>query len=68
MKLFFSFQLSPEQGAATTLFLALDKSVEGKSGGYYSDCKRVEASSHGRDDALATSLWEYTESTLQQWL
>ncbi len=68
MKLFFSFQLSPEQGAATTLFLALDKSVEGKSGGYYSDCKRVEPSSQGGDDALAASLWEYTESTLQQWL
>ena len=61
-------QLSPGQGAQTSLFLALDPSVEGLSGGYYVDCKSVASSKDGANEQDAKRLWSYTESQLRSFL
>ena len=61
-------QLSPEQGAQTSLFLALDDSVEGLSGGYYADCKSIASSKDGANEEDANRLWAYTESQLHSFL
>ena len=61
-------QLSPAQGARTSLFLALDPSVEGLSGGYYADCKSIASSKDGANKQDAQRLWSYTESRLHSFL
>ena len=56
--------IGAEKGAATTNFLAMSSDVEGKSGGYYSDCALVNPSSHGRSKDDAEKLWRLTEDAL----
>jgi hypothetical protein len=48
---------SPAQGAATPLFLALDESVEGKTGGYY-DGKAERQCQFKKDSAANEKLWQ----------
>jgi len=67
-KLFFSTQLTPKEGAKTTIFLALDHSVEGKSGGYYSECRSIASSKEGANLEKALRLWKYTEDQLSSFL
>lgn len=54
MKPFFR---SPEQGAATSIYLATSAEVQG-SGGYYADCKPGRLKPWAEDDAAAEWLWE----------
>uniref|UniRef100_A0A1B6EAX4 Retinol dehydrogenase 13 n=1 Tax=Clastoptera arizonana TaxID=38151 RepID=A0A1B6EAX4_9HEMI len=49
---------TPEQGAQTTLYCALDKAVENETGLYYSDCKIKSPSRAARDEESAKRLWE----------
>jgi retinol dehydrogenase 12 len=51
------FMRSPEQGARTSIYLATSPEVEGESGGYYRDCRRIEPSSAARCDEAAARLW-----------
>lgn len=51
------FMRSPRQGARTSIYLATSPEVEGKSGGYYRDCRRVEPSLAARSDEAAARLW-----------
>ncbi|HVP35259.1 MAG TPA: SDR family NAD(P)-dependent oxidoreductase [Steroidobacteraceae bacterium] len=51
------FMRSPERGARTSVYLASSPAVEGQSGGYYRDCRRVEPSAAARCDAAAARLW-----------
>ncbi|KAJ8344068.1 hypothetical protein SKAU_G00313970 [Synaphobranchus kaupii] len=53
---------SPWQGAQTSIYCAVDESLEGTSGLYYSDCTQKEAASQGRDDAAAKRLWDLSAS------
>ncbi len=55
------FMISPEQGAATSVFLAADPSVAGVTGKYFAKCKEKTPSRAARDAALARTLWEVTE-------
>lgn len=57
MKLCKPFVRSPAKGAETGLFLALDPSIEGKSGGYYYDCRPQTLKPYARDMAAAEALW-----------
>ena len=59
MKPFFK---SPEQGAATSLYLATSKEVEGESGGYYANCKTKKPRKWATDDAAAARLWQVSEA------
>ncbi len=52
------FMKTPEQGAATSLRLALDPDVAGISGAYFIDGRQVEARPWARDDAAAARLWQ----------
>lgn len=51
------FTRSLEQGARTSIYLATSPEVEGRSGGYYRDCRRVEPSAAARCDEAAARLW-----------
>jgi NAD(P)-dependent dehydrogenase (short-subunit alcohol dehydrogenase family) len=58
------FMKTAEQGAATSVLLASDPSVDGVTGGYWAKCERADAklSAAARDDALATRLWTACEA------
>jgi NAD(P)-dependent dehydrogenase (short-subunit alcohol dehydrogenase family) len=51
------FLRSPEQGAATAIYLASSPEV-GESGAYFSNCKRASSSKESRDPEIARKLWE----------
>ncbi|XP_046401443.1 retinol dehydrogenase 13-like [Ischnura elegans] len=55
------FVRSPARGAQTTLYAALDESLEKVTGKYFSDCEEQEVAEQGRDDAMAKWLWKVSE-------
>uniref|UniRef100_A0A8C2IIT9 Si:ch211-107o10.3 n=1 Tax=Cyprinus carpio TaxID=7962 RepID=A0A8C2IIT9_CYPCA len=61
MPLFF-FVKTPWQGAQTTIYCAVNESLQNTSGLYYSDCAHKEAAPQGRDDAAARRLWDLSAS------
>ncbi|GAB4472300.1 MAG: SDR family oxidoreductase [Anaerolineae bacterium] len=52
---------SPEQGAATVIFLAVDPSVEGTRHIYWKDCRPVRPSRQALSPAEAARLWALSE-------
>ena len=50
--------LTPQQGAATSVYLASSPDVAGKTGGYYEKCAPATPSHAARDDAAALRLWQ----------
>jgi len=52
------FARTPKRGAETLVYLATSPDVEGKSGGYYMDCKLRKPNFAGRNDEDALVLWE----------
>eukprot|EP00080_Pristionchus_pacificus_P007674 PDM67694.1 G protein-coupled receptor [Pristionchus pacificus] len=54
------FLKSEEEGAQTTLFLAMAKEVKGVSGGYYADCARAKENPAALDDNACKKLYEYS--------
>ena len=65
---------TPEQGAATTLVLAVSPLVEGRSGLYFEDCNEAVPHTEGMtngvaayavDPEAAAQLWEVSEETLK---
>lgn len=57
-KLVGPFFRSPAKGAETSVFLATSDKVEGVSGVYFYNCKKLEAKPWARDDAAAKRLWD----------
>jgi NAD(P)-dependent dehydrogenase (short-subunit alcohol dehydrogenase family) len=55
------FLASPEKGARTSVFLAADPDLEGRSGGYYAGCQERRLAGVARDDEAARRLWEVSE-------
>jgi NAD(P)-dependent dehydrogenase (short-subunit alcohol dehydrogenase family) len=53
--------LTPEQGAATTIFCATDPDLGGESGNYYARSARAEPSPAAQDPELASELWARSE-------
>ena len=58
------FFRSPERGARSLVWLALDADVP--SGSYVQDEKVIEPSAAARDDAVAQGLWERSEALLER--
>ncbi|MCX2948030.1 SDR family NAD(P)-dependent oxidoreductase [Lentzea sp. NEAU-D7] len=65
---------TPEQGAATTLVLAVSPLVEGRSGLYFEDCNEALPHAEGMSNGLAAyatdpeaaaQLWKVSEETLK---
>ncbi|KAL1457904.1 hypothetical protein WDU94_008084 [Cyamophila willieti] len=55
------FIKSPHQGAQTSVYAALDPSLEGVSGKYFAECREAEISPDAEDDTLARWLWLVSE-------
>ncbi|XP_068151173.1 retinol dehydrogenase 12-like [Drosophila tropicalis] len=55
------FMKSPEGGAQTTLYVALDPQLELVSGLYFGDCKPINVSKAAKDDKTGKWLWEESE-------
>ncbi|KAI4872975.1 hypothetical protein NFI96_023662 [Prochilodus magdalenae] len=53
---------TPWEGAQTTIYCAVDESLQNTSGLYYSDCAPKEAAPQARDDATASKLWDLSAS------
>jgi hypothetical protein len=49
---------TPEQGAATSIYLASSPEVEGISGKYFEDCKLQTSSAESYDVEIARRLWQ----------
>lgn len=60
------FLKSIEQGAATTLFCALDSRALG--GSYHADCAPASCSKRAQDPVLQTALWNTSEELCNNWL
>ncbi len=58
------FFRTPEQGAATSLYLCTSDEVADISGEYFANCKLKRARPWARDDEAAERLWQITEESL----
>ncbi len=52
------FYLTPEKGAATSIYLASSPEVEGVTGKYFVDCKVKQPAPQATDMVAASKLWE----------
>ncbi|MDP4089907.1 MAG: SDR family oxidoreductase [Bacillota bacterium] len=55
------FFLTPEQGAATSVYLAASEEVQGVSGKYFAKCRAIQSSRLSYDKELAKRLWNISE-------
>lgn len=55
--------ISPEAGAATTVWCAVEPGLDAETAGYYATLARAEPSRAARDPGLAARLWEIS----RQW-
>lgn len=55
------FFRTPERGASSSIYLATSPAVEGRSGGYWYDCKPLKPKPWAEDDAAARELWQLSE-------
>ena len=55
------FLLTPEQGAQTSLYAALEPTIQSKSGAYFSDCKEVRPQRKALIEKDQDRLWELSE-------
>lgn len=53
---------SPQEGAATPIYLASAPEVAGVSGRYFIDCKPTQSSDASYDEKTARRLWEISEA------
>ena len=65
-KLLKPFFQTPEQGAATAIFLAMDESVKDITGEYFYKCKVAKSSKRSKDMELAKRLFEFSEQLVQK--
>jgi len=63
-RLFRPFETTAVAGADTVIFLCIDDSVEGQTGGYWSNRNESHVSHAGHDDAAAARLWAESEQLL----
>jgi len=54
--------ITPREGAQTSLRLALDASLEGVTGQYFSDCRQTDPAPVALDQKVARDLWELSET------
>jgi NAD(P)-dependent dehydrogenase (short-subunit alcohol dehydrogenase family) len=61
-KLASPFMRTPEQGARTTLHVAMSPDVAGVTGRYFSSCRQVRPTRDALDEAAARRLWEASQA------
>ena len=52
---------TPEEGAQTTIYLALEDGIDEHNGEHFEDCKRVKPYCGAKDDEKRKKLWEISE-------
>lgn len=52
------FMKTPAHGAATSIYLASSKEIDGVTGCYFAGCKRKGSSKRSYDEATAARLWQ----------
>ncbi|CAG2194333.1 RDH12 [Mytilus edulis] len=52
---------TPEEGAQTTIYCAVDEKLTSESGKYYSDCAEKTPSKEALDDEISNKLWTLSE-------
>ena len=58
------FFRSPQQGAATSIYLCSSDEVNTVSGAYFVKCKQTQPKPWARDDDAAQRLWKYSEKSI----
>lgn len=58
MKMVSPFTKNSVQGAQTSIYCAVEPTLENQSGGYYSDCAPASCSRAAQNDESAKKLWE----------
>jgi len=59
----------PDQGAATQVYVAIDRRLEGVSGYYFEDCNPSEMKGpYANDVELAAKLWDVSEQLVKPYL
>ncbi|EDV18917.1 uncharacterized protein TRIADDRAFT_34454 [Trichoplax adhaerens] len=59
--LYWLFMKTAKQGAQTSIYCAIDESIDGVTGKYFADCREAKCAPQGRDDGAAKKLWELSE-------
>jgi NAD(P)-dependent dehydrogenase (short-subunit alcohol dehydrogenase family) len=62
------FLITPEQGARTSLHLAISPEVAGVTGGYFANKKQRRANPIGYEEDAQERLWGVSEQLLSTWL
>ena len=57
---FHVFSKTPESGAQTSIYCAVEESLENETGKYYEDCKEAKPSKEANNVEDAKKLWEVT--------
>ena len=55
-----------ESGAQTSIFCAVEETLEGVTGKYYKDCKEAATSKDGENMEYAKKLWEVSEEMISK--
>ncbi len=55
------FEITPEQGARTSIYLASSPDVEGVTGKYFAKCKERSSAKQSHDEATGQRLWQVSE-------
>ena len=59
--IFWMFLKTPRNGAQTTIYCAVDPSLNNVTGQYFADCRPKNCAKQGCDDGVAKKLWEVSE-------
>ncbi|XP_071786011.1 WW domain-containing oxidoreductase-like [Asterias amurensis] len=62
------FTKSKQQGAATTVYCATSRELEGKGGMYFNHCQLCQASEEAENEDLAAALWDLSNSIIKEHL
>ena len=61
MKIVGLFFQSPDNGAATSVYVATSPEVEGVTGKYFAKCRELAPAPHASDREAAERLWQVSE-------
>ena len=61
-------QKTPEQGAATQVYVAIDRRLAGVTGFYFEDCNPGEPRGNANDPPLARALWDVSTELVAPYL
>jgi len=56
------FLKTSEHGAQTSIYCAVEQTLENETGKYYADCNRIAPAAFALDDKQAKKLWEVSKS------